>query len=43
MKRTNPKKGFNEDPGWEEISWDEAYDLVDSHMREPSSAAAPMQ
>ncbi|UWG98797.1 molybdopterin-dependent oxidoreductase [Dehalobacter sp. DCM] len=28
MKRTNPKKGLNEDPGWVEISWDEAYDLA---------------
>lgn len=28
MKRTNPNKGFDEDPGWEEISWDEAYDTI---------------
>ena len=28
MKRTNPKKGVGIDPGWEEISWDEAYDLI---------------
>lgn len=28
LKRTNPKKGFDEDPGWEEISWDEAYDTI---------------
>src|SRR3989304_10191700 len=28
MVRTNPKKGRNEDPGWKEISWDEALDLV---------------
>jgi phenylacetyl-CoA:acceptor oxidoreductase len=28
MKRTNPKKGRHEDPGWVEISWDEALDLV---------------
>ncbi len=28
MKRTNPKKGLDEDPGWVEISWDEALDLV---------------
>lgn len=41
MKRTNPKKGFNEDPGWEEISWDEAYDLVDSHMREAIERSGP--
>ena len=24
MKRTNPRKGRDEDPGWEAISWDEA-------------------
>lgn len=28
LKRTNPKKGFDENPGWEEISWDEAYDTI---------------
>jgi anaerobic selenocysteine-containing dehydrogenase len=28
MKRTNPKKGLNEDPGWVKISWDEAYEIV---------------
>ena len=27
MVRTNPKKGVGIDPGWKEISWDEAYDL----------------
>lgn len=24
LKRTNPKKGLDEDPGWVEITWDEA-------------------
>ncbi len=28
MKRTNPKKGRDEDPGFVPISWDEALDLV---------------
>ena len=28
LKRTNPKKGFDEDPGWVEISWEEALDTV---------------
>jgi len=28
MRRTNPRKGRNEDPGWEEISWDEALDML---------------
>ena len=33
LKRTNPKKGLDEDPGWVEISWDEALDLVASRLR----------
>ncbi len=28
MKRTNPVKGRDEDPGFVEISWDEAYTLI---------------
>jgi len=28
MKRTNPKKGHDEDPGWTPISWDEALGLI---------------
>ena len=28
MKRTNPKKGRDEDPGFVPIGWDEAFDLV---------------
>jgi anaerobic selenocysteine-containing dehydrogenase len=28
LKRTNPKKGFDEDPRWVEISWDEALDII---------------
>jgi len=28
LKRTNPKKGIDEDPGWKEISWAEAIDTV---------------
>lgn len=26
LRRTNPRKGLNEDPRWKEISWDEALD-----------------
>ena len=33
LKRTNPKKGLNEDPGWVEISWDEAYDTIAEQMK----------
>ncbi|OGA04338.1 MAG: molybdenum enzyme, large subunit,related to phenylacetyl-CoA: acceptor oxidoreductase [Betaproteobacteria bacterium RIFCSPLOWO2_02_FULL_62_17] len=28
LRRTNPKKGINEDPGWKEISWDEALEEI---------------
>ena len=33
MKRTNPKKGRDEDPGWVPISWDEALDTVAARMK----------
>lgn len=33
MKRTNPKKGFNEDPGWVRISWQEALDTIALQMK----------
>jgi len=28
LKRTNPRKGVDEDPGWQEISWTEAIDTI---------------
>lgn len=28
MKRTNPEKGMDVDPGWVEISWDEALNIA---------------
>ena len=40
MKRTNPKKGRNEDPGFVRISWDEALDLVADKMK-AARAAGP--
>jgi phenylacetyl-CoA:acceptor oxidoreductase len=33
MKRTNPKKGREHDPGFVPISWDEALDLVAAKLR----------
>lgn len=33
LKRTNPRKGRDEDPGWAEIGWEEALDLVAERMR----------
>lgn len=34
MKRTNPEKGLDIDPGWVEISWDEALDTVAQKFKE---------
>ncbi len=34
MKRTNPKKGRNEDPGFVPISWDEALEIVGAKLRD---------
>ncbi|MBI2917304.1 MAG: molybdopterin-dependent oxidoreductase [Chloroflexi bacterium] len=28
LKRTNPEKGLDLDPGWVEITWDEAYHII---------------
>ncbi len=33
MKRTNPKKGIDEDPGFVSISWDEAINEVVNHLK----------
>jgi anaerobic selenocysteine-containing dehydrogenase len=33
LRRTNPKKGLSEDPGWKEISWDEALDEIAAVLR----------
>lgn len=32
MKRTNPRKGLNEDPGWVRITWAEALDEIASRF-----------
>lgn len=34
MKRTNPKKGRDEEPGFVPISWDEALDIIAAKLRE---------
>lgn len=34
MKRTNPRKGRDEDPGFVAISWDEALDTVAARLRD---------
>ena len=33
MKRTNPRKGRDEDPGFVPISWDEALDTIAGRLR----------
>ncbi|HEY2996307.1 MAG TPA: molybdopterin-dependent oxidoreductase [Methylomirabilota bacterium] len=33
MKRTNPRKGKDQDPGWVELSWDEALDTLAGKLR----------
>ena len=33
MKRTNPRKGRDEDPGFEPITWDEALDTIAERLR----------
>jgi phenylacetyl-CoA:acceptor oxidoreductase len=37
MKRTNPKKGRDQDPGFVPISWDEALDTVAARLRDIQS------
>ena len=33
LKRTNPKKGMDEDPRWQEITWEEAIDTVVAQLK----------
>jgi len=33
LKRTNPQKGIDVDPGWEEISWEEALDEITERLK----------
>ncbi|OGA28053.1 MAG: molybdenum enzyme, large subunit,related to phenylacetyl-CoA: acceptor oxidoreductase [Betaproteobacteria bacterium RIFCSPLOWO2_02_FULL_65_24] len=33
LKRTNPQKGIGIDPGWQEISWEEALGEVAGHLK----------
>ena len=32
--RTNPNKGWDQDPGWKEISWDEALNILAEKLKE---------
>lgn len=40
--RTNPEKGVGIDPGWQEISWDEAYDLILEKLEEQKEKGNPI-
>jgi len=33
LRRTNPKKGLDEDPRWKEVGWDEALDEIAERLR----------
>lgn len=33
LKRTNPNKGLDQDPGWVEISWEEAFDTITRRLK----------
>jgi molybdopterin-containing oxidoreductase family molybdopterin binding subunit len=33
LKRTNPRKGIGIDPGWQEISWEEALEIITDKLR----------
>jgi anaerobic selenocysteine-containing dehydrogenase len=33
LRRTNPEKGIGIDPGWKEISWDEALEEIAGHLK----------
>ena len=41
IKRTNPKKGKDEDPGWVKISWEEAYETIGEKFGEAISEHGP--
>jgi phenylacetyl-CoA:acceptor oxidoreductase len=34
MRRTNPRKGRDQDPGWEPVSWNDALELLATRLRE---------
>ncbi len=34
MRRTNPKKGKDEDPKWQRITWDEAYTIIANKVKD---------
>jgi thiosulfate reductase/polysulfide reductase chain A len=41
LKRTNPNKGKNEDPGWVKISWEEAFSTIAERFNESMANYGP--
>jgi len=41
LKRTNPRKGKNEDPGWVKISWEEAFGTIARKFNESIEQYGP--
>jgi len=41
LKRTNPKKGKDEDPGWVRISWDEAFSTIGARFNQAIAFYGP--
>lgn len=41
LRRTNPQKGRGIDPGWEKITWDEAFKMVGAKFREAVDKHGP--
>ena len=41
MKRTNPRKGFDEDPGFVRITWEEALNTIADKMKTTSAQYGP--
>jgi thiosulfate reductase/polysulfide reductase chain A len=41
LKRTNTKKGINEDPGWVEITWDEAFETIAEKFQDAIDTSGP--
>jgi thiosulfate reductase/polysulfide reductase chain A len=41
MKRTNPEKGIDVDPGWVRISWDEAFETIGKKFKEAIDKYGP--
>ncbi|MFN3484616.1 MAG: molybdopterin-dependent oxidoreductase [Planctomycetota bacterium] len=41
VRRTNPRKGLGVDPGWKEITWEEAYGEIVDRMKKLLDAGTP--